>query len=575
MSLFLRLMRMGRKYWGYLGIAILSMLLLTTAQLIPPYLLRNFISFISNKSANLPEISIKIALILLAAYGAQMVFTFLRSYITHVAAWNFVSDLRVKVYEKLQKLSLRYYHDKQTGQILARVANDTQELEVIIAHAVPDLIVSILTLLAVTAILLFINVQLTLYTFITMPFFIFLATRFAKKVFPQFRQAHQVRGEFYALLNDNISGMREIQAFNKQDSEYEKVKDKSRHHITFLLNALKLSAFFHPTMNFAAQIGTVIVVGAGGFLASQDGLPVEDIVAFMLYLNMFYQPLSTLARLNEDLQNSLAAAQRVFDIIDAQPDVKDKPNAITMPKVKGNIQFKNVNFSYVDDIPIIKNLNLDIAAGEMVAFVGQTGVGKTTIVSLINRFYEQKEGQILIDGIDIRDVTLRSLRDNISMVMQDVFLFNGTVAENIAYGVNKASMQKIKEAAKKANADEFIEKLENGYDTITGERGVKLSGGQKQRLAIARAILRDTPILILDEATAAVDTATERLIHQAINEVAKSRTTIIIAHRLATVKNADKIVVLDKGEIVEMGTHDELIKKGGIYTKLCSMQFMS
>lgn len=568
-----RLMKMGKKYWGYLAIAILSMVLLTAVQLYPPQLIRGLIGMISSNDVNLGKNSVHIALLLLVAYAGQWGFGFIRSYITHLAAWNFVSDLRVRAYDKLQQLSLGYYHDKQTGQLIARVANDTQEMEVLIAHAIPDLIISVLTLIGVATILFFINVQLTLYTFITMPLFIYLVTRFAKKVFPQFRQAHQVRGEFYAILNDNISGMREIQAFNQQESEYERVEEKSKYHISFLMNALKLSAFFHPTINFVTQLGTVIVVGVGGILASNGQMPVQDIVAFMLYLNMFYQPIGTLARLNEDMQNSLAAAARVFDIIDAESDVKEKDDAIVMPKGKGNIKFEDVSFSYVDGIPVIKNLDLEINAGEMVAFVGQTGVGKTTIANLINRFYEQQHGRILIDGMDIRDVTLQSLRDNISMVMQDVFLFNGTVAENIAYGVKKASHDEIKAAAKKANADEFIDKLEDGYETIIGERGVRLSGGQKQRLAIARAILRDAPILILDEATAAVDMATERLIHQAIDVVAQSRTTIIIAHRLATVKNADKIVVLEDGEIVEQGTHAELMGKGGVYSDFCSLQF--
>lgn len=566
-------MKMGKQYWGYLTIAILSMILLTAVQLYPPQLIRSLIGMMSDQDPNLVHNAINIALLLLAAYAAQWGLGFVKAYITHVAAWNFVSYLRVRAYNKLQQLSLGYFHDKQTGQIMSRVATDTQELEVLIAHAIPDLIISVLTLIAVASILLSINTQLALYTFIPMPFFAYLVTRFAKRVFPQFKQAHQVRGEFFAMLNDNISGMREIQAFNKQENEYEKVEEKSREHITHLLNALRMSAFFHPSMNFVAQLGTVIVVGVGGILAAQGNMPVKDMVAFMLYLGMFYQPISTLARLNEDMQNALAAAQRVFDIIDAESDVREASNALELPKVKGQIKFEDVSFSYVEEIPVIKNLNLEINAGEMVAFVGQTGVGKTTIASLINRFYEQQKGNIFIDGVDIRDVTLHSLRDNISMVMQDVFLFNGTVAENIAYGVKKASREAIMDAAKKANADEFIDKLEDGYDTVIGERGIKLSGGQKQRLAIARAILRDSPILILDEATAAVDMATERLIHEAINVVAQSRTTIIIAHRLATVKNAHKIVVLDRGEIVEIGTHETLVDKGGIYSDFCAMQF--
>ncbi len=575
MNLALRIIKSGRKYWGYIFITLISMIALTALQLISPNLIKNLIALITDNSPNLKDEAVKIAVILGLTYVGQWIFGFLKAYMSHVAAWNFVSDLRVRTYDKLQHLSIGYYHDKQTGQILSRVANDTAELESLIAHAIPDLIVSILTLVGVVVILLFINVQLTLYTFITMPVFIYLAVKFATKVRPQFKQSHQVRGEFYALLNDNISGMREIQVFNKQGYEHSQVEKKSRQHIGHLLHALRLSAFFHPTMNFVAQIGTVIVVGVGGILASNGRMDVSEIVAFMLYINMFYNPISTLARLNEDLQNSLAAAQRVFELIDSRSEVEEKEDAINLPITTGHIQFDNVKFHYVEDIPVIKQLDLDIKAGQMIAFVGETGVGKTTIASLINRFYDPVEGRILIDDVDIKEVTLQSLRDNISMVMQDIFLFNGTVADNIGYGAKTSAYEEIVEAAKKANAHEFILKLENGYDTIIGERGVKLSGGQKQRLAIARAILRDTPILILDEATSAVDMGTERLIHQAIEAVSQNRTTIVIAHRLATVKNADKIIVLEKGEVIESGTHDELIKLGGAYNRFCEMQFMA
>lgn len=575
MNLMLRIIKTGKKYWIYIAITLLSMVFLTMLQLISPNLIKNLISLITDKDPMLAEKAVRIAIILAVVYVGQWVMGFFKAYMAHVAAWNFVSELRVKAYDKLQQLSIGFYHDKQTGQILSRVANDTAELETLIAHAIPDLIVSILTLVGVVAILLFINVPLTLYTFVTMPIFIYLAFKFATKVRPQFKASHQIRGEFYALLNDNISGMREIQVFNKQDYEHGQVEKKSRQHINYLLHALKLSAFFHPTMNFIAQLGTVIVVGAGGIFAAGGSMDAADIVAFMLYINMFYQPISTLARLNEDLQNSLAAASRVFELIDSESQVQEKKNAIELPRTTGHIEFKNVRFQYVDNIPVIKRLNLDIKSGQMIAFVGETGVGKTTIASLINRFYDPVEGEILLDGINIKDVTLKSLRDNISMVMQDIFLFNGTVAENIGYGAKNSSIEQIIDAAKKANAHEFILKLENGYDTIIGERGVKLSGGQKQRLAIARAILRDAPVLILDEATSAVDMGTEKLIHEAIDTVAKNRTTIIIAHRLATVKNADKIIVLKNGEVTECGTHDELIKLGGAYSRFCQMQFMA
>ena len=319
-------------------------------------------------------------------------------------------------------------------------------------------------------------------------------------------------------------------------------------------------------------MGTVLVIGFGGYLASLNRVPLPDIIAFILLLNMFYQPISTLGRVNEDLQNALAGASRVFEVLDTEPDVKEKSGAVNAGRLSGRIDLENVSFSYITHRDVLKNISLSIKPGELVAIVGPTGVGKTTLISLLARFYDPDDGRILFDGIDIRNMTLSSLRDNISIVLQDVFLFNGTVAENISYGVKNASMDDIINAAKIANAHEFICEMEHGYDTVIGERGIRLSGGQKQRLSIARAVLRDTPILILDEATASVDMETEKLIHQAIDSIIQNRTTIMIAHRLSSVRKADKIVVLDDGMVAEIGTHDELMKNGGLYKKLCEIQ---
>lgn len=301
-------------------------------------------------------------------------------------------------------------------------------------------------------------------------------------------------------------------------------------------------------------------------------VPLPDIIAFVMFLSIFYQPISMLGRINEDIQNALAGASRVFEVLDTEPDVKEKTDAIELGRVQGEIRFENVGFQYVPGIDVLKSIQLDIRPGEMVALVGPTGVGKTTMASLVSRFYDPTEGKILLDGVDLKDISLRSLRNNISIVLQDVFLFNGTVADNIAYGVKCASREEIVEAAKVAHAHEFILNLENGYDTVIGERGIKLSGGQKQRLSIARAVLRNAPVLILDEATASVDMETERLIHEAIDRVIRNRTTLVIAHRLSSIRKADKIVVLNEGGIAEMGTHQELMEEKGIYSKLCGMQ---
>lgn len=305
----------------------------------------------------------------------------------------------------------------------------------------------------------------------------------------------------------------------------------------------------------------------------QGRMSVADIVAFLLYLNLFYQPIATMARITEDLQQSLAGAERVFEILDSESDVQEIAEAVKMPRSSGRVQFQNVSFQYIKDTPVLKNISFTADSGKMIALVGPTGVGKTTIISLLARFYDPTAGSILIDGTDIRNASLSSLRSQISMVLQDVFLFNGTIAENIAYGNKTATPEQIEQASRVARADDFIQKMPEGYNTKIGERGVKLSGGQKQRLAIARAVLRDSPILVLDEATASVDVETEAQIQAAIQELAGSRTIIVIAHRLSTVKQADSILLIEKGKITESGTHQELLELGGSYRRLCEVQF--
>lgn len=568
-----RLLKYARPYWKYLILSMVALVVLTGAQLYSPWVVKQLVALITNNDPELGSKALMLALFLAISYGIQAFCQYVRQYYTHYAAWHFVSDMRIRMYEHLQKLSLRFYHDKQTGQLMSRASNDTDKLETLIAHAAPDLIVNVLMLVGVTVILFSINVWLAFISLVTIPPLAVSAYFFATKVRPNFKTAQQTLAEFNATLHDNLSGIKEIQVFNQQEREKGRIAKKSVRYAEETLRALRLSAVYHPSIQFMNNFGTVLVIGFGGYLASKGSIPVDEIVAFILYLNMFYQPVSALGRINEDLQNALAGAERIFEILDAEPDIKDKEQAVELKRIEGKVELKDVNFQYIPGIDVLKDINLEIKPGEMVALVGPTGVGKSTLISLVTRFYDPTEGTVRVDGRDVRDVSLRSLRNNISIVLQDIFLFNGTVADNIAYGAANASRQDIIEAARVAHAHEFIENLENGYDTIIGERGIKLSGGQKQRLSIARAVLRNTPILILDEATASVDVETEQLIHEAIDRVIQNRTTIVIAHRLSSVKKADKIVVLSEGKIVETGTHKELLDKGGLYSHLCSIQF--
>ena len=570
----IRLVKYARPYWHLLIISGVSLLAITGLNLLGPYLVSKLVAVLTEDFGEAAmKVILNIAVILAATYVFKILFKFLYGYLSHKAAWNLVADMRVRVYDHMQKLSLRFYQDKQTGQLMSRTTNDTATFEMLIAHALPDLITNILVVIGVTVILFLMNVYLALFTLIPIPFLIYGSWLFSKKIRPNFRTAQSNLAELNATLQDNISGMKEIQIFNQQPREKNRVRKSSDSYSTAILHALKLSAIFHPTVEAVSSMGTVIVVAFGGWMVLGNNLSVSEIVGFLLYLNLFYQPLSTLARVTEDLQLAMAGADRVFEVLDTEPDIKDSPGAVEISKSKGEISFCDVSFGYIESVPVLQNISFTAEPGRMVALVGPTGVGKTTIISLIARFYDPESGKITLDGRDLRDISLSSLRNQISIVLQDIFLFNGSVADNIAYGCKAATKEEIIQAARAARAHTFISELPEGYDTVIGERGVKLSGGQKQRLSIARAVLRNTPILILDEATAAVDVETEAQIQQAIQELAENRTIIVVAHRLSTVKRADQILVIQDGKIAESGNHMELLSHNGLYRQLYDIQF--
>jgi len=567
--------RLAKKYSKMIFLTTLTMLGLVGAQLLIPWIIRQLIDRLTTQPLNAGTIDFitRISAIALIVFVARAIMQFIRSYAAHKAGWGVVSDARRLVYQHIQKLSLRFYEDKQTGQLMSRIINDTDLFERMIAHALPDVIVNGITLVGVTVILLSMNVNLTLLTLIPIPIIVLALIGYSKLVRPAFKTRQQSLGELNAVLNDSLSGIREVKAFAREEDALDKVDDKIQLVLTKNLRALKLMAIFNPIFDFAAGIGQLLVIYFGARMAITGSLSIADLVAFFLYLDSFYTPVRNLGNSMEAVQESLAGFERIADILTVSPEIAspEEPHTFTEP-IKGVVRFENVCFYYNQGEEVLTDISLDIPAGSTVALVGPTGVGKTTLVSLIPRFYDVIDGKVCIDGVDVREIELDQLHQSVSMVLQDVFLFHGTVRENILFGKPGATEEEMIRAAEIANATEFIDHMPNGYDTLIGERGVKLSGGQKQRLSIARAVLKDSPILILDEATSSVDTETELLIQQALERLIKGRTTIIIAHRLSTVRNADRIVVLEGTKIVEAGTHEELLVKKGLYHKLYTAQ---
>jgi len=570
-----RVVRYLKDYKIPLGLTVFSMVTLVAIQLVAPQLIRSMISIVTNPEAGNDALGhvARLALLALGVYVIRAFLRFVRSYAAHVAAWHVVADIRHDVYRHLQRLSLRFYEDKQTGQLMSRTVNDSTLLEQLVAHAIPDVLVNILMLAGVTAVLVTMSWQLAFLSMLPIPLIVLAMRGFAKYVRPAFRRRQVELGELNAALNDNISGIREIQAFTREDEESERIWDRIVRHRDSLLRALKLMAVFHPSVEFTAALGTIVLIYFGGRLVLGGTLPIADLVAYFLYLELLYQPVRALSNVWENIQQSLAGADRIAEIFDQEPDVAERPDAVDLSgRAEGAIRFDNVSFRYAVGDTVLQEVSLEVAPGSVVALVGPTGVGKSTLSMLIPRFYDVTEGTITLDGHDLRDLSLESLRRQISIVLQEVFLFHGTVRENILFGRPGATNEEMIEAARIANAEEFIDQLPESYETMIGERGVKLSGGQRQRLAIARAVLRDAPILILDEATSSVDTETELLIQQALERLMAGRTTVVIAHRLSTVRSADQIVVLQDGKVEDRGTHDELMARDGLYRYLSRVQ---
>ncbi|MFM2564318.1 ABC transporter ATP-binding protein [Bacillus sp. GX] len=512
---------------------------------------------------------------LLAVYMLNAGLQYVVTYWGHMLGVNIETDMRQKLFDHIQKLSFRFFDNNKTGHLISRLTNDLMEIGEIAHHGPEDLFIAVMTLVGAFSFMMMINWKLALLTFFVIPFLLWLALYFNKKMTGTFRRLFSDVADFNACIENNVGGIRVVQAFGNEKFEKEQFAVNNARFRTTKLMAYKIMALNSSIIYMLMRLVTLFVLICGTWFVLQGELTYGGFIGFVLLTNIFFRPIEKINAVIESYPKGIAGFKRYVELLETEPDIVDAKDAIEVKHVHGDIQYNNITFGYENKEPILNDISLKIHAGETVAFVGPSGAGKTTLCSLLPRFYEQSSGSIQIDGIDTKDMTLSSLRKQIGIVQQDVFLFSGTIRENIAYGNLKASEADIWQAVKRAQLEDLIYSQPDGLDTVIGERGVKLSGGQKQRLAIARMFLKNPPILILDEATSALDTETELAIQKSLAELAVGRTTLVIAHRLATIKNADRIVVVNKDGIAEQGSHDELIEQGGGYSRLYEAQFSS
>ncbi len=593
MLLYRRLLQLVKPYWLKLCLAMLFMIMVSILTAAQAFLVKPAMDGVFFKKEGIPpvvknlvtqlglaELLLKkdmemlfllpIAVILL--FLLKGAFDYGQAYLMNFVGLRVVADIRQKLYDHLQSLSLSFFTRTPTGVLISRITNDVNLVQGSVSNAITGLIKDSVTILGLTAVVFYRDWKLGLIAFIIFPVAILPIKEFGKRLRKFSKKGLYRMGALTTFLHETITGNRIVKAFNMEEYEKKRFAEENERYFKIFLKRIRIRALSHPLMELLGGIGIAIIIWIGGYNVVRGEMTPGTFFSFMTALLMLYAPVRNLNKINLEVQEGLAAASRIYELLDTAIEVKEEQEALPLPPISKGIEFKGVTFKY-DSTPVLKSITFSVKVGEIVAIVGMSGAGKTSLVNLLPRFYDVDEGQILIDGLDIRKVTLKSLREQIGLVTQQTILFNDTVRNNIAYGSLHRSDQEIQEAAKAAYAHGFIQRLPQGYDTVIGEGGVKLSGGERQRLSIARAILKNAPILILDEATSSLDSDSEAEVQMALDNLMKGRTVFVIAHRLSTIRNAHRILVLSNGEIVEQGTHEALLTMGGEYRRLYDLQF--
>lgn len=571
MTLYLRLINYVKPYAKRMALAVVCIILAASANLYVPWILKDIIDqVLANKDMSTLN---AIAGGIVVVFFLRAIFLYGQTYLMSFIGQKVIIDIRAAVYAQLQRLSLSYYEKRQTGQLMSYITNDVSAVQGALVDSMIDLVTEGMTLIGSISIMFYLHWQLTLLTLVTAPLIGQTMNVFGKKLRKSSTLIQERAADITSVLQESISSVRVIKSFAREDFEIERFKKENFSNFRAQMKNSQIMATLTPIIEFVAALGVTTIIWYGGREVINGHLTAGSLIAFLVYAVNLSNPIKRLSRVYGNIQKALAAAERVFDVLDTKPEIEDMPGATVLEQIDGHVVFNNITFEYKPGEPALHQVQLDVKPGQVVAIVGPSGAGKTTIANLIPRFYDPMAGTITIDGVDIKTVTLKSLREQIGIVPQETVLFNGSVYSNILYGRLDASKDEVIEAAKAANAHNFIMDMPGGYETQIGERGSKLSGGQRQRIAIARAILKNPRILILDEATSALDTESEKLVQEAVDKLMVGRTSFVIAHRLSTIKRADVIVVMERGRLIEQGTHDQLLTLGGLYSKLYQVQF--